>query len=492
MNFARLLVLPWLAWSQGKRRALLAVVLAIVAVSVIGGTVSYRPGAAWRLGAAHGAAVFNCLFWAAVLSQLMLLAREAHRLRLPVLGREAVASLALYALLSIVMPVLLLIWLGGDGAVALTEIVLGAGVGMAYACLPSWLGVWAGFVPIFSDHAARWLPMPAASPSGFLAWAVPCAAAVWLLIGAFWRGAVRRDDGLNRARKPILLNLRSYAWHGLDRGNYPEIESIRRRWRWLQPVVDLHRCGPGRTLFNLRVAMGGLGVPLTPASRARQVAVGLVSMLPAAVGLLLMLGSDDDPRQVLSGLNGTGLTMFLLVVIGAILVLQPVERLRLRWARQNAELPLLALLPGLGDATSLRRALLGAALLYPVGIQLVLTLLLLVLGERLQMDAAGYALLLLGQFAGAGMSVALSLAMLGGLSIHRGWLGVLCICGILLIGVNCVLALLAFDGQSLVCHPGVALTLAMLWAGFFAPLVRIGVRGWRAFHRRPHPFLPNA
>lgn len=492
MNFARLLVLPWLAWSQGRRRALLAVVLAIVAVSVIGGTVSYRPGAAWRLAAAHGAAVFNCLFWAAVLSQLMLLAREAHRLRLPVLGREVVASLALYALLSIVVPVLLLAWLGGDGAVALTEIVLGAGIGMAYACLPSWLGVWASFVPMFSDHAARWLPMPAGSPGGFLAWAAPCAAALWLLIGAFWRGAVRRDDGLSRARKPIVLNLRSYAWHGLDRGNYLEVESIRQRWRWLQPVVDLRRCGPGRTLINLRVAMGGLGMPLTPASRARQIAVGLASMLPAALVLLLMLGGDDEGPQVLSGFNGTGLTMFLLVVTGAILVLLPVERLRLRWARQNAELPLLALLPGLGDATGLRRGLLGAALLYPVGIQLVLTLLLLVLGGRLQMDAPGVAVLLLGQFAGVGMSAALSLAVLGGLSTHRGWLGMLCICGTLLISATGVLALPLLDGQSPVRYPGVALTFAVLWAGLFVPLLRIGVRGWRAFRRRPHPFLPNA
>ncbi|CAM5347660.1 hypothetical protein [Rhodanobacter lindaniclasticus] len=492
MNFARLLVLPWLAWSQGRRRALLAVVLAILVVSVIGGTVSYHPGAAWRLGAAHGAAVFNCLFWALVLSQLLLLAREAHRLRLPALGREVAASLALYALLSIGLPVLLLAWLGGDGAVALTEIVLGAGVGMAYACLPSWLGVWACFVPMLGDHAARWLPMPAASPGGFLAWAAPCAAALWLLIGAFWRGAVRRDDGLSRARRPIVLNLRSYAWRGQGRGGDWEVESIRRRWRWLQPVVDLRRCGPGRTVCNLRVAMGGMGMPLTPVSRARQIAVGLASLLPAALILLLVLGGDEEGRQVLSGFNGTGLTMFLLVVIGAVLVLLPVERLRLRWARQSAELPLLALLPGLGGAVDVRRGLLRVALRYPVGIQLALTLLLLVLGEQLQMDAPGVAMLLLGQFAGIAMSAVLSLAVLGGLSIRRGWLGVLCIYGTLLISVNGVLALPLLDGQSLVRHPGVALTFAILWAGLLAPLLRIGVRGWRAFWRRPHPFLPNA
>ncbi|WP_449426360.1 hypothetical protein, partial [Rhodanobacter lindaniclasticus] len=57
-----------------------------------------------------------------------------------------------------------------------------------------------------------------------LAWAAPCAAALWLLIGAFWRGAVRRDDGLSRARRPIVLNLRSYAWRGQGRGGDWEVD----------------------------------------------------------------------------------------------------------------------------------------------------------------------------------------------------------------------------------------------------------------------------
>ena len=206
MKLMRLLGLPWMALSQRWRMGI-GVCFALLFVGATAVGVIRRRDTNGVLRTVHAVAGADCLFWAGASSQSLQLAREAHRLRLPALDREVTASLTLYALLTIALPALLLAWLGGNVAVTLTEIGMGAGLGMAYATLPPYLGLIVCFTPMLSDHAGPWLPMPSASPDRFLAWAVPCAVLLWLLIGGFWRSAVRRDFGLSGARKPTRSSL---------------------------------------------------------------------------------------------------------------------------------------------------------------------------------------------------------------------------------------------------------------------------------------------
>jgi len=174
-SFLQLLMLPWMAWSQRMRRIIARTLLVILCLA-IAGYVLLRRSAGAGPGLAHGLAVIDCLFWAAVVPRALVLANEARRLRLPVLERAAAISTVLYAALTIVLPAVVVAMLGGSGVVALAELALGAGIGMGYAALPLWLGIWACLAPLLDDHLGAWLPMPASDPVGFLHWAAPVAA----------------------------------------------------------------------------------------------------------------------------------------------------------------------------------------------------------------------------------------------------------------------------------------------------------------------------
>lgn len=487
MKPMRLLALPWTALSKPWRKGI-GICFAFLFAALVTGGVIGRHNPTWTVHLAHATAFIDCLFWAGVLSQSQLLAREAYHLRLPTLGREVGASLALYALLTIALPALLLAWLGGSVAVALTEIGMGAGLGMAYATLPPYLGLCACLAPMLRDRAGTWLPMPSISPERFLAWAVPCTVLLWLLIGGFWRSAVRRDFGLSGARKPILLNLRTLAWYG-RRSNYLEVQQIRRRWHWAQPVADLRHCGPDHPVRSLRIAMGGWSMPQTSASRWRQLGILLASLL---LPLFVMAVASHGDDVLLSIFDNANVLLFALCIVGAVLALAQVQTLQRRWSRHNAELPLLALLPGLGDAARIKRELLLANLLPTFGAQALLTLAMLGLAAGLHLDAGSDLMLLLGQLTGMGMLATLALVMLGGVPVRDGWLTVLCTCGYLLVNLSVVLALPMVDDQPFMHQPAVAWAAAIAWAGLSVPLLRLGVRGWRGLQGRPHPFLPAA
>ena len=488
MKLMRLLGLPWMALSQRWRMGIgVCFALLFVGATTVGVIRLHDTNGVLRT--VHAVAGADCLFWAGALSQSLLLAREAHRLRLPALDREVTASLTLYALLTIALPALLLAWLGGNVAVTLTEIGMGAGLGMAYATLPPYLGIIVCFTPMLSDHAGPWLPMPSASPDRFLAWAVPCAVLLWLLIGGFWRSAVRRDFGLSGARKPIMLNLRTLAWYGRNRSSYLEVQQIRRRWHWAQPVADLRHCGPDRPMYSLRIAMGGWSMPQTSTSRWRQLGILLASMLLPIFVMAVASHGDDVLRSIFDNAN---VLVFALCIVGAVLALAQVQTLQRRWSRHNAELPLLALLPGLGDTVRIKRELLLANLLPTLGVQALLILAMLGLAASLHLDAGSGIMLLLGQLTGMGMLTTLALVTLGGVHVRDGWLMVLCTCGYLLVNISVVLALPMVDNQPFIHQPAVAWAAAIAWAGLFVPLLRLGVLGWHGLRNRPHPFLPVA
>ena len=189
---------------------------------------------------------------------------------------------------------------------------------------------------------------------------------------------------------------------------------------------------------------------------------------------------------------GSTSLVFALCIVGAVLALAQVQTLQRRWSRHNAELPLLALLPGLGDTVRIKRELLLANLLPTLGVQALLILAMLGLAASLHLDAGSGIMLLLGQLTGMGMLTTLALVTLGGVHVRDGWLMVLCTCGYLLVNISVVLALPMVDNQPFIHQPAVAWAAAIAWAGLFVPLLRLGVLGWHGLRNRPHPFLPVA
>jgi len=102
-SFLQLLMLPWMAWSQRTRRIIVWTLLVVLCPAIAGYVLLWRSAGAGP-GLAHGLAVLDCLFWAAVVPRALVLANEARRLRLPVLERAAAISTVLYAALTIALP----------------------------------------------------------------------------------------------------------------------------------------------------------------------------------------------------------------------------------------------------------------------------------------------------------------------------------------------------------------------------------------------------
>lgn len=497
MNPWRLMALPWMAWSKATRSVLLAFTVLLLALASGASLVGYhRHPADWAPHAAAGITILDAIGWVGIVSPLMLLALEAHRLRLPRLSREIHASLGLYALLTVLVPGLLLgLQGGGDDAAALTlQIALGASLGMAYAVAPSYLGIVLAVSPMLVNALGHWLPLPAAPAPGFLVWAAPCTLAVWLLIGWRWSRMLHDEHATQGRDMPTLMRLRTNnLWSRLGNGANAETRQIAQRANWLQPAVDLHGCGPGQLVRSLRVALGGWFMPQTLVSRLRMFASGLAGV---ALGVLFMLLPASSARgsaaSVLSDLGGAPLFVLYLGIVNSILAVAGIAQLRRRWGRANAELSLLALLPGLGDATQTKRALLRAAL-RPLRPMLAMTAVVITVAVwRLHAHGPDVVLLLLAQGACMAMLLALTLAIPGGVAI-RGWrTTALIVYGYLLANASTALALPLFDQGLVPAMPAVAVALAVSWASLLVPLSMLGLRGWRGLRQRPHPFLANA
>jgi len=161
-----------------------------------------------------------------------------------------------------------------------------------------------------------------------------------------------------------------------------------------------------------------------------------------------------------------------------------------RWRRTKAELPLLALLPGLGDAGALRIDLLRAALARPLAVQALL--LALVLAAAFAMHAGPQMLLFatLAQLGCAATIVALTLSVFGGLPLPGWGVGVMLGGMILLVIASTFVPMFA----TLARHPyplgkGVGVGLLVGWSVAAAVLFWLGRHGWRGLQRRQHPFL---
>jgi len=492
MNPGRLLMLPWMALSTMPRRVVAGLACAAVVLAVVACVLSFRPETAWALHAMHALVLFDILGWATVLSQSLLLAREAHQLRLPRLEREACASLCLYAVATVALPALLLNGLvGGTAATAMVELAFGAGIGMAYAALPPQWSLLIVLVPMASTGLAHGLALPGPGHRGFLAWAAPGTAALWLVLGWHCRRLIRDERATRGNRMPLLLRLRSALWYGRGGDGGGETRLVGQRSRWMQPGADLRGCGPGHPVRSLRLALGGWSMPQTPASRVRQAGLAVAALLFGALILLLSSSSPTDYASILSASGGGALLLFYLATTGPLLVITHMKTLQRRWNRPNAELPLLALLPGLGDAARRRRALLDAALRPTLGVQAVVLLAIALLAVHLRLAGHDLALLLLGQLAGMGMTCASGMAVMGGAWTQPWRATALMILGYLLINAGNTLASPLFDDHPGLHGPAATVVLAVLWASFLVPLLRLGLRGWRGLRRRPHPFLAN-
>jgi len=429
-----------------------------------------------------------------VLAPALLLAIDARQLRVPGLERAAVLGLAWPALVMIALPTVALGWAGGPAADIACLLAVALGGGFLMGLLPRVLCACIGLMPMTLHTIGPQLQLPDPGEPGFVSFAIGVLAAVLALCVLCWWRQLRGHEPYRQGWwQPMVLQFRranrAGGWGGLSGGLPDSVQQIRQQPDWLRPMVDLRPAGPQRPRYSLRVALGGMFVPMTAAGRARQLAL---AVLPATLVIaMLLVQAARRHGGIHWSLLGDwgGMFVWFGSFVALLVTLLAVVQLGQRWQKNNAELPLLALLPGLGTPHQLRRNLLAASLLPGMGVQLGVLAVLLALTFRMHLGWVADAAVLLTQLASMGVLVALTLAILGGRPLPGWATGAFCIACFVLVSVSLSLALTDRDGAG--SHAAWLATLLVAWAIFLLVLAWIGRRGWSALWQRQHPFLAN-
>jgi hypothetical protein len=373
MKLYRMLLTPWVATPRSGRQSFV-LVLALVALGAVLAHIFGVAARAWVLDTVL-LGIANAACWLLLIPNGLVLALDARRLRLPGIGRDVVWSMPLYAALGIGVPMLCRFPQGHASSFAIVQMLVVIGA-LLFMVLPYYLAFGSYFFFLFFHRAlSHVISIPGPSDPRFVPWGGALAVLLLLIFAWRWRQLLRGDYLERGWRAPSLVNIRR-TLGAAQRDPLTDAGSMRVRPDWLLARPDLRGAGPQAPARSLRIALGGVYLPQTLIGRLRQAIPVALSL--AFVGLVFS-GTFGD-HGVLRALHyvfsrdGFVALSWLFAVFSLALVMMPVELLTLRWGRVNAELPLLALLPGLGDASDRKQVLLGVALGRP-GRHLLLLLL---------------------------------------------------------------------------------------------------------------------
>jgi hypothetical protein len=263
------------------------------------------------------------------------------------------------------------------------------------------------------------------------------------------------------------------------RGGNAEAALARAIPAWRAPVADLRGTGTADPARSIRVALGRALMPVTPASRLRGWvhSFGFLAIVFAGNAL------NEDSWHAWSQMW----VWLLPLMIGMFTITLPAfgfgGAVQRRWQGFHGELPLLAMLPGLGGT---RDALLRNLLRACLGRLWSFALLTWVALSAIGILDSSIPLIVYGACAalsGALLGTAMVLGALGGKPLSSSASGVLTVTAMVAVGVSLVLAAL---------HRSRPALLPLLCAATLAALLWLTLRGWRGLQRRPHPFLANA
>jgi hypothetical protein len=480
-----LLTMPWVASAKYSR---------LLAVLFVGGALIFAAVLAVIGGAhAHRAAfiLVVCAVWALWSSYLaanIQLARNARDLCLPRIPHDADLSLLLFAALSVVVPTAVCWMLGAAPLLAAAVFTVAAALGLAYMLLPLWIGVPLVMAMVLgmmthglAGHVSEWWGL-AAVLAGFdvFRW--------WQLRTAT---AVRRE-GMRAAA--VFC---AYRPDAMRNGGWRSVTNMFLQDGVAPRYMDLKDLGPRRSVSSLRFALGGFGMPKPFASRLLDIArllafVGVFALIALWGPLLDSSTPTGRSQQIVLHWLSPVLT-FVALLTSSVAVNVFAGRARLLWRKTDAELPLLALLPGLGGTAPGKRSTVMALLAPPAVFLACTCTLLCIAAVVLHTTPWAYLSLVLCCAGALVLIVAVVLASLCGGPMHI-------VEYVLLYAAQLVLSALVLikampTDQYHGPHPEligvVPAWLLVLWGLYLIVLAILAMHGARALRKRPHAFLAN-
>ena len=489
MRLYRVLITPWVATPRSSRWL---VVFVLVLVALADGLAHiYGVGERGRVLDAVMLAIANGSFWLLLMPNGLLLALTARRLRLPGISCLVVWSLPLYAALGIGVPMLCQFPQGHVLSFAVVQALVAAGA-LLFMVLPAYFGLTLYFLAVFFHRAlSHFVSLPGPSDPRFVPWGGTLAVVLVLTLAWRWRQLLRGDYVERGWLAPSLINLRRNLG-AAQSDPLTDARSMRVRPDWLLARPDLHDVGPQAPTKSMCIALGGVYLPQTIIGRLYQWIPGVLIMaFGTLIFFVVTLGDHDGSRLLhyVFSRDGFVALSWMFAVFSLMVVMMPVEVLTLRWGRSNAELSLLALLPGVGGTRGSKQVLLRAALGRPFRL-LVLLLLVGWLGAA-SLDAGWpVALAMLVVVLGClGYLYTMALSIYGGRALSSFSKSLLMIGMFVLLSLTVLMPQVHDDLPALVVA-GADDVLVAAWLALALSLWWLGRRGARALRQRPHPFMP--
>ncbi|HEY9130195.1 MAG TPA: hypothetical protein VIM98_00450 [Dyella sp.] len=487
------ITIPWRSTRAPARWVfmLLYVCCAIVAACIL----IYGPHNASAAGDALSAVAFGTIYcWGFYYSQTLLFAADAHGMRVPGMPRNVGLSLLLHGLLFVVVPAAILAPLGAPVWPSMVLLALCVTGGLLFAWMPQYVASLLALLPAIMLSPNLRLPGP--STPDFLGWAVPVLLGALAIAALRWHSLLFSGRTLEQARgRPMVLQFRRLesgglgGWFAMDNKNLAQ-----NRWpAWAQACANLRGVGPKAPMRTLRVALGGFYTPMTwwgYLSIALQWGFAIAVFLVVIAATKFRYGSDF----VMELFQRLTLPMFsgFAAYATALISVMTIARMTQRWNHVNRELPLMALMPGLGQADEVKRSLLTASLVRPLIAQAAMTALLIASALYLHAEPIVIVAVTVAQLGCAALLPALILRTMGGVPLPGWVLGVGCVVLLLVVNINSLLPWMSrLPTPSHQLYEHAAFYLAAFWLAVIAFLAWLGSSGWKALRSRPHAFIAN-
>lgn len=498
MNLSSLLQVPWRS-SQTFMRWFSLVLFVLCCGGAIAFGLFATKADRWE-GAVGIYGVGLVYLWAFFFSTSLLLAIEARQLRIPGLQRHAAWSLVLHGLLCIGLPVVALGLCGQPILHAAILLALFCGGGLLFALVPRYVAVFLGLTPALSNALLLRFDLPGIGDPRFDSWAGIAALLILALDVLRWHQILRADyRSLQGWSSPMVMLSGNSSWGrwGLL-GSLGDNRLLRQSPDWLQMNVDLDGVGPAMPRKALRVALGGWYLPQTIRSYAKQLICTFAFLLLPLLGVLLLAHAGHQDAQVADAtyvsdvLKGFFVRTLapLSIFAGPMVCLLSLLWLARRWQRVNAELPLLALLPGLGDSTRVKQQLLCVAL----GLPMVFHALLVVSTGIAMLFWHGHVglleCMLVAQLGTTAVTATGVLNLFGGYGLKNWTAGAVAIAIFVLTLLSLILPAVAWGRYPVAWVVNLFPLLGLAWLLLASAMFMLGRRGWRGLQARPHPFLP--
>lgn len=429
--------------------------------------------------------------WAFFLSTTLLLAIDMRQLRVPGVQWQIVRGLLSYGLLSIGVPAGMAAVVGLPAwNVAVLLGVVGAG-GLLFALMPRFVAVIVGLMPSLLMAIWRRFSLPGMDDPRFAHWALFVLLLLLVAVILRWRQLLLAGPNTSLGwSTPMVIQFRNGNWGQWN--NIGDSQQLRQLPDWLRPTPDLHDAGPANPRKALRVALGGWYMPQTMRSMLMQWTFAALCMTVPGVGsILLSRMGHSDGQMVMIATRGAilGALGSLSLIAAPMISLLTMVWITRRWQRVNAELPLLALLPGLGQPAAAKRSLVQAALRMPLALHGLLVMLVLLVMVFWQGHAQMLGFMLLAQLGAATVTAAFVMNLLGGRALKTLANSVTLILVFVLTLLSLILPSMALGQHPVAWAAPWLPALLLAWLLLAAAMLWLSRRGWRNLQVLPHAFL---